>query len=69
MSSAAIWRVALATPMKRLFDYLPPADETTEGAPGLRVRVPFGRSTRIGVVAAVAAGSELPRSRLKCVQE
>ncbi|MDP3417219.1 hypothetical protein, partial [Falsiroseomonas sp.] len=45
-------RVALPVPLPRLFDYAPPARAAIDpGWIGCRVRVPFGRSTAIGVVA------------------
>lgn len=46
-----ILRVAVDVPRRTLFDYLPPSG-THAGTfrPGLRVRVPFGRGERIGVV-------------------
>jgi len=65
------FRVALDTPLRRLFDYLPPA--SPEGAsdprPGMRVRVPFGRRRLVGTVVAVADSSELPPERLKPILE
>ena len=36
-----ILKVAVAVPVSRAFDYLPP-DETPAPQPGCRVRVPFG---------------------------
>ena len=51
MSNSVIIKVAVAAPLFSLFDYLP--TETTSTAqllPGCRVRVPFGRSKRIGVI-------------------
>lgn len=70
VNSESILRVALSTPLKRLFDYLPPAaGKGPVGRPGARVRVPFGRSTRIGVIAAVTAHSELPTEKLRRVSE
>ena len=64
-------RVALDTPLRRLFDYLPPRVAPPSGAlcPGMRVRVPFGRQRLIGVVMASAATSEIDPGRLKPVQE
>lgn len=44
--------VALPVPLSRLFDYLPPACGTPL-QPGQRVRVPFGKRSLVGVVAAV----------------
>jgi len=49
-----IFRVALDTPLRRLFDYLPPVPATPSPSLGVRVRVPFGRQRRIGLVPALA---------------
>ena len=66
-----IFRVALDTPLRRLFDYLPPGLPDGAGAlrPGMRVRVPFGRRRLVGVVLEVGDSSELPPERLKPVLE
>ena len=64
-----ILRVALDTPLRRLFDYLPPAEGSAPISIGARVRVPFGRQRRIGLVAAVADASEMPAARLKPILE
>lgn len=63
MSKAPVLRVAINAPLSRLFDYLPPAD----GRPlaGCRVAVPFGRQKKIGLVMELAAGSEVPASKLR----
>ena len=59
-------RVALPAPLPQLFDYLPPPGVTAAACePGSRVRVPFGRGQRIGVVMQRVACSEVPHSRLK----
>lgn len=59
-------RVAVASPLYRLFDYLPPqAPDLKTLSPGMRVEVPFGRGKRRGVLIETAAQSELPRQRLK----
>ena len=62
----AILRVAVPVPLPRLFDYLPPpgVDGATI-APGSRVAVPFGRGSRVGIVVATAADSEIPLEKLK----
>jgi len=62
-------RVALDTPLRRLFDYLPARDATFDPQPGARVRVPFGRQRLIGVVHSWAASSEVPREKLKPLLE
>jgi primosomal protein N' (replication factor Y) len=63
--------VALDTPLRRLFDYLPPPSPTPGkgGLIGARVRVPFGRQRLVGVVVATAETSEVPAERLKAVLE
>ncbi len=61
-----ILKVALDTPLRQTFDYLPPRDAGGWPAvPGVRVAVPLGRRRAIGYVAALAHDSELPRARLK----
>ncbi|MBV8909568.1 MAG: primosomal protein N' [Gammaproteobacteria bacterium] len=70
-SSPHILRVALDTPARPLFDYLPPLGEGESALPavGARVRVPFGRRRLIGVVLAVADSSDLPPARLRPILE
>jgi primosomal protein N' (replication factor Y) len=67
--SAAVLRIALDMPLRRLFDYLPPAQTPVPGVIGQRVRVPFGRQRLVGLVMEHAASSDLPTSRLKSVLE
>jgi primosomal protein N' (replication factor Y) (superfamily II helicase) len=63
-----VLRVALDTPLRRLFDYLPAA-AGPRARPGVRVRVPFGRQRLVGLVMATSASSELPPERLKPILE
>jgi primosomal protein N' (replication factor Y) len=64
-SDRRLIRVAVPVPLAEAFDYVwtglsaPPS-------PGCRVRVPFGRGERIGVVVGHATTSALPADRLKC---
>jgi primosomal protein N' (replication factor Y) len=59
-------RVAVPSPLRRAFDYLPPETPDAEPpAPGTRVRVPFGRGARVGVVLEHVDDSEVPAHRLK----
>jgi len=66
--SAAVLRIALDMPLRRLFDYLPhdPGGLGTAEI-GQRVRVPFGKQRLIGLVMEHAESSELPLARLKPV--
>ncbi|MDE2304649.1 MAG: primosomal protein N' [Gammaproteobacteria bacterium] len=70
--SALILKVALDTPLRRTFDYRGPAPGLAERAtsiePGVRVRVPFGRSMRVGVVVGIADTSALAPAKLKAVE-
>jgi primosomal protein N' (replication factor Y) len=59
-----IYRVALDTPVRRLFDYLPPPSPPLP-LPGARVRVPFGRQHLVGIVVETAVTSDLPEERIK----
>lgn len=63
-----ILKVAVDAPLDTLFDY-PAPDSGPPPAPGVRVRVPFGRRHPVGLVMAHAARSELPDERLKPVLE
>jgi len=71
MNPVDVFRVALDTPLKRLFDYLPPAEGlfTTPLLPGMRVRVPFGRQKLVGIVMEAAHSSDIAPERLKPVLE
>ena len=71
MTPPGVFRVALDTPLKRLFDYLPPASTLFEAPiePGMRVRVPFGRQKLVGIVMEAAESSDLPVERLKPILE
>lgn len=58
-----VLRVALDLPLHRLFDYLDPAASTA--AIGRRVRVPFGRGEKLGVILDVVDESDWPLDQLK----
>lgn len=64
-----IARVALDVPLHRFFDYLVPNDEVLTSADiGLRVRVPFGQRSRIGILVALPEASEHPAGQLKSIE-
>lgn len=71
MNPVDVFRVALDTPLKRLFDYLPPAGSTLSAplVPGMRVRVPFGRQKLVGIVMEAASSTDIPEDRLKSILE
>ena len=71
MTPACVFRVALDTPLKRLFDYLAPAAGLFAApiSPGMRVRVPFGRQQLVGIVMEVATSTDVPREKLKPILE
>lgn len=56
-------RVALAVPLMRCFDYLLPDGMAAEV--GVRVFVPFGTQTRVGVVVDFPEQGDLPTEKLK----
>ena len=61
-----ILRIAVATPLYSLFDYLPPSDVDLETlTPGVRVEIPFAKSKRFGILIETSQESELPRERLR----
>jgi len=69
MPASAILEVAVAAPLMGLFDYLPPVGSDMDLVPGLRVRVPFGRGTRVGLIAGIKQASDLPASKLRHAHE
>jgi primosomal protein N' (replication factor Y) len=65
--TALILRLAIPTPLRRCFDYLPPPDCTQAPAPGVRLRVPFGQREVVGILLEVSTataddGRELRRA-------
>jgi primosomal protein N' (replication factor Y) len=62
----AILRLALPSPLRRLFDYRAPAGVPRSALqPGSRLRVPFGRREIIGILIEVTEHSEVPAEKLK----
>ncbi len=60
-----IVRVALDVPLNILFDYLAPDIEITAQDIGRRVRVPFGRNTKTGLIMEVTTHSSVDPVKLK----
>ena len=66
MSKPLILRLALPTPLRRLFDYLPPqAIDPKALIPGIRVKVPFQSRVLVGILVEVAHESTVPANKLK----
>lgn len=66
-SSSGIARVAVPSPLRRLFDYLIPESDRVQ--PGIRVRVPFGSRELTGIVVSTAATSDIDASQLRPISE
>jgi len=64
-----ILRLAIPSPLRRLFDYLPPAEVPAQSAaklvPGVRLRVPFGKREVTGYLVEVTTSSDVPAQSLK----
>lgn len=63
-SSSQFLRVAVPTPLRRVFDYLPVVGVAAPVA-GTRIRVPFGRRQVIGILLGFAESSSWPEKQLK----
>lgn len=65
----SVLRLAIPSPLRRQFDYLPPAGMSKADVdslqPGVRLRVPFGRREVTGYLLKVCAESAIPSSSLK----
>ncbi|MCY1336674.1 Primosomal protein N' [compost metagenome] len=62
----SILRLALPSPLRRLFDYLPPRGiDIRHLRPGVRLRVPFGKREIVGVLVELVEHSEVPEDKLR----
>lgn len=71
-SEEPIIQVALATPLRRLFDYLLPvaSKNSPPPKPGCRVLVPFGPSRKLtGIVTQTGFSSSFPLNKLKRIEK
>ncbi len=62
-----IVQVAIPTPLHLTFDYLWQSSQTV--TPGVRVTVPFGRRSVVGVVLSETDDSEVPANKLRAVTQ
>ena len=63
-SSSQFLKVAVPTPLRRVFDYLAVVG-TQAPVAGTRIRVPFGQRQVIGILLEITDGSTLPAKQLK----
>lgn len=68
LKATPVIQVAIDLPLDTLFDYRFPAEWLTRLKPGSRVRVPFGNTSKTGVIMGFA-DSHLALSRLKTITE
>ncbi len=69
INSPQILKVAVPSPLRRLFDYLAPASNQIPLVPGLRVLVPFGTRTLMGIIIEVTDNSSIALHNLKSAYE
>ncbi|HEY0748770.1 MAG TPA: primosomal protein N' [Steroidobacteraceae bacterium] len=68
--ASVVLQVAVDTPLRRVFDYLPPPIQPPECPPlGVRVAVPFGRQRLIGILVGIASETAVPSLKLKAALE
>jgi primosomal protein N' (replication factor Y) len=69
MSAPVFLRIAVPSPLRRSFDYLPPkAADINMLRPGQRVRIPFGRREQVGIILAISHESNIDPGRLRHVK-
>lgn len=61
-----ILKIAVPTPLRRTFDYLPHADNLVWQV-GQRVLIPFGRRTVVGVIVGIESETTFPLDKLKSI--
>lgn len=70
MKQDLILRLAVPSPLRRLFDYLPPHEiSDTQLQPGTRFSVPFGSRQQIALLVETAETSDFPIAKLKRVNK
>jgi len=69
-SEKIILSIAVPIPLNFSFDYLPPDNCKFEQLkPGLRIKIPFGKQSKIGVLLAINSSSDIDTSKLKQAEE
>lgn len=65
MTDTLFYQVAVQSPLRRLFDYLPPKDASVQLPTGVRVTVPFGKREVTAIIVSSSASSDYPSDKLK----
>ena len=68
-NNISLIRVAVPSPVRHFFDYLPPPNISNKLSAGMRVRIPFGRKSVIGIVVGEISQSAVPLAKLKRIDE
>ena len=64
------FRIAIPTPLRRHFDYLLPVNfQAKLPLAGVRIRVPFGRQTLVGILLEIVHETDVPLNKMKPVIE
>ncbi len=65
-SEKRILHLALPSPLRRRFDYLPPeSEQQSDWQPGMRFRVPFGKRELVGVLLEISDRSDMASDKLR----
>jgi len=66
MKNSPVLQVAIPVPFRKTFEYLP-ANDSQVIKPGIRVKIPFGRTIKVGIVTGIVSEPSYPREKLKPV--
>ncbi|MSP52646.1 MAG: primosomal protein N' [Gammaproteobacteria bacterium] len=70
MRDDKIIQVAINSPLRRVFDYSAPKKHQTHDIQvGMRVQVPFGNKSVIGIVVAITDKTDVPAQKLKAISD
>ncbi|MEX2132414.1 MAG: primosomal protein N' [Pseudohongiellaceae bacterium] len=65
-----VLRLAIPSPLRRIFDYWPPAGSNSNDwealTPGMRLLVPFGKRRVVGVLLEIETSSEIDQRKIRC---
>ena len=64
-TAPVFYRVAVPSPLRRAFDYLPPKVDALAAQPGTRIRIPFGARKVTGVILDIVTETDVPPAKLR----